>query len=85
MIGGPPGICSALWQIATHGLISSGCPFAVTRVAPTIQRVVTQGCGLLGGTVKAQPAISPWSVNTAAGMPDTCTRGLAATMFSTPP
>jgi hypothetical protein len=85
MIGGPAGIWSAEKTMATEGLMTSGWPEAMTRVDPTIHFVVTQGCGLLGGMVKGHPATIPWSVSTAAGIPETITRGLAAMMFSGAP
>lgn len=65
--------------------MSSGAPDAVTRVAPTSQRVVRHGCGLEGATVNGHPATFPWSVRTAAGVPDTITRVLAAMIDSGAP
>ena len=44
----------------------TGCEFAITLTAGTVHCTRTQGCGLPGGTVNAQPTIVNWSAMVAA-------------------
>src|SRR5207237_47859 len=64
---GPCGTSAALRQIPESPSDSVAAP-AVTRRSATSQRTVTQGLGVPGGTVKAQPATAKESalVSTAA-------------------
>src|SRR5512143_2417402 len=79
-MGGPLGIWSGLWHSAGARLVLStaGWPLIVTRVAGSnvIGLMVAQGCGLPGGTVNGQPAITNWSEVVAAGIPLSSTRVL---------
>jgi hypothetical protein len=54
-------------QIACPVISSTGCPFANTRVAPTIHCAVTQGPFAAGGGESAQPATTYGLVSVTTG------------------
>src|SRR5262245_52312009 len=84
-IGGPPGICSALWQRPALVCRIAGWPLTTTRAAGVSHCTFTHGCGLPGGTVKAQPAIGKVSPIVATGWPLTRTRVLVGIVVTWPP
>ena len=72
MSGVPVGV-----QVAVPVMITTGCPPAVTRVAPTVHCAVTHGPLPLGG-VNAQPAIEYGALVVVIGWPPTDTRAFGA-------
>ena len=65
---------SALKQMPTLVWRITGWEFAITLTAGTVHCTRMQGCGLPGGTVKAQPTIRNWSAMVATISPPTSTR-----------
>jgi hypothetical protein len=74
MVGGPPGIDSALRQMPLLVCNSAGWPMTITRAAGTSHCTRMHGWGFPGGTVNAQPATVLVSLIVATAIPLTITR-----------
>jgi hypothetical protein len=86
-LGGPWGICSALWQRPLDDWRIAGCPLTSTRNAGTSHCTFTHGCGFVPGPTgiwNGHPATVYVSFIVATGWPLTVTRVFDETVVTWP-